>query len=500
MTSKLAHAELRSLEHSVRALRVRVERASTQWLAAQAPLAIRPEWRGAAQNLADYLALRAEDLAPLQERLSHHGLSSLGRLEGRVGVSLDALLATLSRLAGRPHLPYPTPNAALDLRRQLNREVDALFGPDPNGPGTRILVTLPDDAAERPGHVGRLIEAGADLFRINCAHGDPESWAASIAAVRLAERPFGRRCRILMDLAGPKIRIAQVDQAEARLHIGSRFRLASEEIALGASAIPAAFIPYPDILAAARLGDTVWFDDGKLQAEVIARSPGAVDLMVRRARRKGVRLKPGKGLAFPDQDIALPALTEPDLAALDFVARHADLVGFSFVQRREDVAWLQEELARRRPGLPELPIVLKVETRLAVANLPELIVQAASRAPAAVMIARGDLALGVGFAELSALQEQILWLCEAAAVPVIWATQVLESLVKDGIPTRGEATDAASGQRADCVMLNKGPHQVEAVAFLDEVLRGMDRHMAKKSPVMGALKLWTPPACSAQDA
>lgn len=254
--------------------------------------------------------------------------------------------------------------------------------------------------------------------------------------------------------------------------------------------VPSAFIAHPAILAAAVVGHAVWFDDGKLQAEIVSCEPDMLELVVRRARRKGVKLRAGKGLAFPDQTVDLPALTSKDLIDLDFVAHHADLVGFSFVQTRSDVEWLHRELAARRPGLPELPLVLKIETRAAVMNLPELIIAAASRSPTAVMIARGDLALGVGFADLSAMQEQILWLCEAASVPVIWATQVLESLVKEGIPTRSEATDAASSQRADCVMLNKGTHQVEAVAFLDQVLRRMDRHMAKKSPVMGALSLW----------
>jgi len=101
--------------------------------------------------------------------------------------------------------------------------------------------------------------------------------------------------------------------------------------------------------------------------------------------------------------------------------------------------------------------------------------------PLAVMIARGDLAVELGFARMSEIQEEILWLCDAAHVPVIWATQVLDQLVSEGAPTRAEATDAAMSQRAECVMLNKGPFLVEAVAFLKDVLERMDRHQSKKS-------------------
>jgi pyruvate kinase len=219
---------------------------------------------------------------------------------------------------------------------------------------------------------------------------------------------------------------------------------------------------------------------------------GAV-LRVTTGTDKGVRLKREKGLNFPDTEFALPALTGKDLTDLDFVASHADIVGFSFVQTPEDVRWLQRELAARRGEATPLPLVLKIETRRAVENLPRLMVAAAGRQPLAVMIARGDLALDLGFKRLSEIQEEILWLCEAAHVPAIWATQVLEQLIRKGLPTRAETTDAAMGQRAECVMLNKGLHLSEGVRFLDDVLRRMDRHQHKKTARLAPLRAWTTP-------
>ncbi|MGB8698228.1 MAG: pyruvate kinase, partial [Thermosynechococcaceae cyanobacterium] len=135
-------------------------------------------------------------------------------------------------------------------------------------------------------------------------------------------------------------------------------------------------------------------------------------------------------------------------------------------------------------------IVAKIETPQAVRNLPELIVQAAGKQPFGIMIARGDLAVEVGYQRLAEIQEEILWLCEAAHIPVIWATQVLETLVKKGIPSRAEMTDAAMGERAECVMLNKGPFILEAVAILDDVLSRMQAHQIKKSPQLRALHSW----------
>jgi pyruvate kinase len=171
------------------------------------------------------------------------------------------------------------------------------------------------------------------------------------------------------------------------------------------------------------------------------------------------------------------------------VAGLADIVGYSFVQSAADVAHLQQELARIAPER-QLGLAAKIETALAVRNLPEIIVQAAGRQPLAVMIARGDLAVEIGFGRLAEIQEEILWLCEAAHVPVIWATHVLDSFVRKGSHSRAEMTDAAMAERAECVMLNKGPHVLEAVGVLDDVLGRMEAHQAKKTSRLRALHSW----------
>jgi pyruvate kinase len=168
------------------------------------------------------------------------------------------------------------------------------------------------------------------------------------------------------------------------------------------------------------------------------------------------------------------------------------MIGYSFVQNGGDVALLQRELAARRPAdWRRLGIIAKIETRQAVTNLPEIIVQAAGAQPFGVMIARGDLAFEIGFARLAEIQEEILWLCEAAHVPVVWATQVLESMVKSGLPTRGEMTDAAMAGRAECVMLNKGPMVGDAVRALDSLLCRMAENQDKKTPRLRALRSWS---------
>ena len=134
-------------------------------------------------------------------------------------------------------------------------------------------------------------------------------------------------------------------------------------------------------------------------------------------------------------------------------------------------------------------MILKVETGRAFERLPRLLLALLRSPVAGVMVARGDLGVELGFERLAEVQEEILWLCEAAHLPVVWATQVLENLAKKGLPSRAEVTDAAMGGRAECVMLNKGPHVVEAVRFLCGVLARMQGHVAKKSSLLRELRV-----------
>ena len=184
----------------------------------------------------------------------------------------------------------------------------------------------------------------------------------------------------------------------------------------------------------------------------------------------------------------MPALTEKDLADLPFVADRADLVSLSFVRSVDDVRQLQAEL--RRLGAEHLGLVLKIETGAAFAHLPSLLLAAMSTERIGVMIARGDLAVEVGFERMAEVQEEIMWLCEAAHVPVIWATQVLDTLARTGHPSRAEVTDAAMAVRAECVMLNKGPHIADAITTLDSILTRMQTHHRKKRSLLRRLRAW----------
>jgi len=216
--------------------------------------------------------------------------------------------------------------------------------------------------------------------------------------------------------------------------------------------------------------------------------PDVLTVHVDRPLMGEARLKGGKGINMPDTDLAISAITDRDVADLTAAVGLADLVEMSFVRSPADVERLLAELDRL--DATDMGIVLKIETRQAFEQLPQLLLTAMRRPRVGVMIARGDLAVECGYERMAELQEEILWLCEAAHLPVIWATQVLEQLAKTGLPARAEISDAAMSERAECAMLNKGPYIKDAVTVLDSILSRMREHHYKKNELLRPLRSW----------
>lgn len=445
-------------------------------------------------NLVHYLALRRRDLRPLQRRLMVQGLSSLGRLESRVLPTLDAVLATIA-----PHVektapnPRPTEETFFYGETGLAIEAERLLGATPAHRRGRIMVTLPTEAATSPEFTEDLVRKGMNIARINCAHDDPECWLAMASHSRAAGAKLGVPVKILMDIAGPKIRTEKVlPEKKAKLQLGDLLRLVAEgEPFLDDEVKACASVSLPEIVTRLSIGDRVRYDDGKLEGIVEALTRGEAIIRVNRCKTGGTKLKAEKGLNLPDTVLGLSPLTTKDVTDLATVVNCADMIGYSFVSQPEDIELLEAALSKLPPRTTPLGLVAKIEQPQAVHNLPALIATACRhRRPFGVMIARGDLAAELGFERVAEMQEEILWICESASVPTIWATQVLEDLVKDGLPSRGEMTDAAMAARAECVMLNKGPAVAEAVELLDYLLAKMDEHMFKKTPMLRALKSW----------
>ncbi|MCT4629895.1 pyruvate kinase [Winogradskyella sp.] len=229
----------------------------------------------------------------------------------------------------------------------------------------------------------------------------------------------------------------------------------------------------PKVFDYIKSGESILFDDGKIEGEISTVNNDSFEVLITRAKPQGSKLKAEKGMNFPDSELGIHGLTQKDKTDLEFVAKHADIVNFSFVNSPNDVDELLTEL-KRLNVINKLNIILKIETRAAFYNLPAILLSAMKVKHIGVMIARGDLAIETGWNNIGKIQEEIISICAAAHIPVVWATQVLENLAKKGLPSRSEITDAANSIRAESVMLNKGPYILEVLQLLNVILSDME--------------------------
>ncbi|XP_059629084.1 plastidial pyruvate kinase 4, chloroplastic-like [Cornus florida] len=588
--------------------------AMEQWNSTQVKLCNR-NYLVSASNLIHYLALQSLDVEQLKDDLSSIGLLNLETINPHVLASLSAGVQLLENMKSSSLNSRGSVGDEISSPKSLDKQTKGeytinrmrnksssnkklLLGTLQDDRTTHIMVTVGQEAAESETLITDLLKLGTTIIRINCAHGNPSVWSEIIRRVKRSSQMLEKPCRILMDLAGPKLRtgnlkagpcvmkispkksasgnvifpaqvwlspkgagpppahlspdgVLYIDGQEflSKLELGDavrfhdargkqrtlkiskkfpvfsgvgymaecnrnayvqsgtelyikgkkgRFSVAvvsdvpaveqfvrvrvgdlliisrdssdehdeSSESTTGAHRVTC---PSGYLFDSVKPGETISFDDGKIWGVIQGTSISEIVVSITHASPRGTKLGSEKSINIPESNIRFEGLTSKDLMDLDFVATHADMVGFSFVRDICDIVVLRQELEKRK--LRNLGIVLKIETKGGFEKLPVMVLEAMkSPNPLGVMIARGDLAVECGWERLADIQEEILSICCAAHIPVIWATQVLESLVKSGVPTRAEITDVANGRRASCVMLNKGKHILEGVSTLDAIL------------------------------
>jgi pyruvate kinase len=443
--------------------------------------------QNSATNLLHYLALRKEDIRSLQDNLHQAGLSSLANAESHILKQIQSIRQRLGANLKEKEISHFDFYSA---QNELNRFATDLFGFKKDASIPHIMVTLDTSFLDNLPIIKKLLEAGMNVARINCAHGDESSWLLLIKAVRSAAERSGFPCKIYMDIAGPKMRVDLPgngkDNGKLKVFIGMDILLveAGEKIKPSENALAC----YENaVFAKLKEGERIIIDDGKFEGIVVKKKKQQF-LRITRISSKKPFIKKDKGLNLPDTHINIPALTKSDLKTIPFVAKYADLVGCSFLRNTDDLK-LTRKSFRKYKNRPNL--ILKIETPDAVINLPSLLLEAMKDQSYGVMIARGDLAVEIGFERLSEIQDEILWICEAAHAPVIWATQVLESFSKTGIATRGEVTDAAHAAKAECVMLNKGDYMIDTIKLLKKILNKSGGHRYKKRYSMRPLNIAT---------
>jgi pyruvate kinase len=321
----------------------------------------------------------------------------------------------------------------------------------------KILATV-GPASRDPDVLRRLIQAGADAFRVNMSHGDHAHHAEAIKAIRALEKDFHRPIAILADLQGPKLRVGKFKDGEARIAHGGRFTLDRKSTPGDETRVE---LPHPELFGVLDKGQRLLINDGKIRLRVESASDSEI---VTTAEIGGV-ISDRKGVNVPDAEVPIPALTDKDRADLAFALEHgADWIALSFVQRPEDL----EEARALMNGRGAL--CAKIEKPSAVRRLDELLPLCD-----AVMVARGDLGVELNPEEVPPLQKRIVYAARSTGKPVIVATQMLESMIESPAPTRAEVSDVANAvyDGADAVMLSAetaaGMWPEEAVAMMDRI-------------------------------
>ncbi|PZR11345.1 MAG: pyruvate kinase [Azospirillum brasilense] len=323
---------------------------------------------------------------------------------------------------------------------------------------TKVVATL-GPASSTPEMIERLFRAGADVFRLNFSHGTHEGHAANIATIRALEKKVGRPIGILADVQGPKLRVGKFGGGRVQLQTGQSFRLDLSPVPGDSRRVQ---LPHPEIIAAAGIGTTLLLDDGKLRLRVARKREDHLETEV----VVGGPLSDRKGVNVPDVVLPIPALTEKDRADLDFVLPLGiEYIGLSFVQRPEDVAEAKA-IADGRAW-----IMVKMEKPQAVENLDAIL-----SLTDCVMVARGDLGVECPAEDVPLIQKRIVRAARSRGLPVVVATQMLESMISAPAPTRAEASDVATAvfDGADAVMLSAesaaGQYPFEAVNMMDRIL------------------------------
>jgi pyruvate kinase len=330
------------------------------------------------------------------------------------------------------------------MRRQRSAKIVATLGP----------------ASSSAEMIDALFLAGVDVFRLNFSHGKQEEHRARLETIRALEKRHGRPIGIMADMQGPKLRVGAFAAGKVKLVAGGHFRL---DLAKAPGDQKRAPLPHPEIFAAIEPGTDLLLDDGNIRLKVERCGKDFADTLV----ITGGDLSDRKGVNVPNAVLPLSALTPKDRSDLAFALEiGADWIALSFVQRPDDVAEARKLIAGRAG------VLVKLEKPAAIRRLDEIV-----ELSDALMVARGDLGVEMPPEDVPPVQRQIIHACRIAGKPVVVATQMLESMVRNPVPTRAEASDVATAvyEGADAVMLSAetaaGSYPIEAVTMMDRIVR-----------------------------
>ncbi len=332
----------------------------------------------------------------------------------------------------------------------------------------KIVCTI-GPASDSPEMIEKMILAGMDVARLNFSHGTHEGHAKVVQYIRAASKKLGRPVAILQDLQGPKIRVGHFKNGPVNLVNGAKFTITKRDIDGDETIVSTT---YKELPGDVKPGDMLLLDDGLIYLKVV--QTDGTDVLTEVVN--GGILKDHKGINLPGVNVSTPSLTEKDTEDLMFgLEQDVDYVALSFVRKPEDILHIKKIIQSKGKNTP---VVAKIEKPEAVACMDAIVA-----VTDAVMVARGDLGVEMKTEEVPSIQKRLIKLCNKAGVPVITATQMLESMIQNPRPTRAEASDVANAilDGTDAVMLSaetaSGKYPIEAITIMKKIIQLIEQEM-----------------------
>ena len=336
---------------------------------------------------------------------------------------------------------------------------------------TKIVATI-GPATEKPEKLHLLMKAGMNVCRLNMSHGDHAEHRARVKAIRAQSKKDGARLAILQDLSGPKIRIGDLETETVTLVPGKTFHLTTKKCLGTESKV---YVNYARLPKEVKKGMYVMLNDGRQKLEVVGVSADTVTTKV----IVGGTIKARRGVNIPGAYLSISSITDKDREDIVFgMKEDVDLMALSFVRKPEDISELREILKK---GKKHIGIIAKIETQEAIEHIDDII-----NLSDGIMVARGDLAIEIGAEHVPVVQKMIIKKCNDKGVPVIVATQMLESMIHSPVPTRAEVSDIANSifDGTDAIMLSEettlGEYPVEAVEVMTHVAQEVEGSIYSK--------------------
>jgi pyruvate kinase len=356
---------------------------------------------------------------------------------------------------------------ASNIGKYLHQDMDVRAGVDHRAHRTKIVATV-GPACDTYEKLLELVRAGVNVFRLNFSHGTHEDKARIIEHIRRINTTEPYNIAILGDLQGPKLRVGEIEGNALEVRAGDILTFTNEKVV---GTLEKIYVSYPNLAGDVKVGNTIMIDDGKIEVVVVdITREGDVRVQV----RLGGILSSKKGINLPETKISLPALTEKDLADLEFIVSHQlEWVALSFVRSVKDIVIIKSKLQERKS---KTKVIAKIEKPEALTNIREIILESDG-----IMIARGDLGVELPVEQVPLIQKQIIRKCLHRAKPVIVATQMMESMMERTKPNRSESTDVANAvlEGADAVMLSgetaTGAHPALVVETMKKIILEVER-------------------------